>query len=178
MILRKNNRIVRTVLTANLVVLCVLLCGCNGKARPDPVDEGKMNAALINTFNDTAMENAIIAQHTLYPYHFVNDSDQLNDLGKRDLSILARHLKDIPGPLNVSSDGSSDKLYNARVAYVGAQLKKNGVDLSKVVISDGLPGGSGMPSSDVAQIREADRKARNAQRSSYPQVQNESVSSQ
>ena len=175
MIKNRSNCIVRTVLTVNLVVLCVVLCGCNGDARPEPVDEGKMNAALINSFNDTAMENAIIAQHTLYPYHFVNDSDQLNDLGKRDLSILTRHLKDNPGPLNVSSDGSSDKLYKARVAYVGAQLKKNGVDLSKVVISDGLPGGSGMPSSDVAQIMEADRKARNDQRETYPQVRNEGI---
>jgi hypothetical protein len=166
---------VRTVLTSELVVLCVLLCGCNGNARREPVDEGKMNAAPINAFNDTAMENAIIAQHTLYPYHFVNDSDQLNDLGKRDLSILARHFKENPGQLNINSADAGDNLYKARLAYVTAQLKKDGVNLSKLVISDGMPGGSGMSSSDVAQIKEADRKVRNERRAAVPKMENESI---
>jgi hypothetical protein len=175
MILSRNNRIVRTVLTAELVVLCVLLCGCNGNARREPADEGKMNAALINAFNDTAMENAIIAQHTLYPYHFVNGSDQLTDLGKRDLSILARHFKENPGQLNVSSADAGDKLYKARLVCVSAQLKKDGVDLSKLVISDGMPGGSGMSSSDVAKIKEDDQKARSERRAAYPKRENESI---
>jgi hypothetical protein len=133
-----------------------------------------MNAGLITAYNDTAMENAIIVQHSLYPYHFVNNSDQLNELGRRDLSVLVKHFKEYPGQLNISRDGTSKSLYQARLAYVTGQLKKDGIDISKLTISDGLPGGSGMTSSEVVQIKEADQKARNDRRKSYPVIQNES----
>ncbi len=151
-----------------LVVLCVLLNGCDNTAKRAPVNEGLMNAGLINAFNDAAMENAIIAQHALYPYHFVNNSNQLNELGRRDLSILAKHFKEYPGQLTISSDGTSENLYKSRLAYVAEQLKKDGIDVSRVAISDGMPGGSGMTSSDVVQIKEADQKARNERRQSFP----------
>jgi hypothetical protein len=151
-----------------LVVFCVLLSGCETTAKKPPVNERLMNAGLINAFNDAAMENAIIAQHTLYPYHFVNNSEKLNDLGRRDLSILARHFKEYPGQLNISGEGTDENIYQARLAYVSDMLKKDGIDVSKVAISDGLPGGDGMNSVDVLQIKEADQKARNERRQSYP----------
>ncbi|MFH1371881.1 MAG: hypothetical protein ABII09_11440 [Planctomycetota bacterium] len=127
-----------------------------------------MNAGLITAFNDTAMENAIIAQHTLYPYHFVNNSDQLNELGRRDLAILSKHFKEHPGQLNMSGDGVNETLYQERITYIVGQLKKDGIDTSNIIISDGMPGGSGMASNDVLQIKEADQKARNDLRQSRP----------
>jgi hypothetical protein len=166
MISNKKNRIMETALVIELALLCVFVCGCNKH-----VNEGRMNAGLINAYNDTAMENAIIAQHSLFSYHFINNSDQLNELGRRDLSILTKHFKEYPGPLNISRDGISENLYKARVAYISKQLKKDGIDTSKLTISDGLPGGSGMASTEVVQIREADQKARNERRQIYPKVE-------
>lgn len=154
----------KTVFVIELALLCVFVCGCNNTHK-EAINEGQMNAGLITAYNDTAMENAIIAQHSLYSYHFVNNSDQLNELGRRDLSILAKHFKEYPGQLDISHDGTSKGLYQARVACVSGQLKKDGVDISKLTISDGLPGGSGMASNDVVKINEANQKARNEQRS-------------
>jgi hypothetical protein len=165
----------KTAFVIELALLCVFFCGCNDTPK-QTVNEGQMNAGLINAYNDTAMENAIIAQHSLYPYHFVNNSEQLNELGRRDLSILAKHFKDNPGELDINRDGISESLYKARLAYVAGQLKKDGVDISKLAISDGLPGGSGMASSDVLQIKEADQKARNDRRQAFPVIQNQNVS--
>ena len=178
MISNQNNRVVKTVLVVELALLCVFLCGCNNAPRKEPVNEGGMNASLINAYNDTAMENAIIAQHCLYPYHFVNNSEQLNELGRRDLSILSKHFKEYPGQLDINRGDVSEKLYKARVAYVSGQLKKDDIDISKITISDGLPGGSGMSSNDVGQIKEADQKVRNARRSTVPVVESESMNRQ
>ena len=175
MISSKNNCVMKTVFVVELALLCVFLGSCTHRK---PVNEGQMNAGLITAYNDTAMENAIITQHSLYPYHFVNNSEQLNELGRRDLSVLAKHFKEYPGQLDISRDGTSENLYKARLAYVTGQLKKDGVDISKLTISDGLPGGSGMASNDVVQIKEADQKARNERRESRPVIQNGSSSSQ
>ena len=175
MITSKNNCVMKTVFVIELALLCVFVCGCNNTHK-EAINEGQMNAGLITAYNDTAMENAIIAQHSLYSYHFVNNSDQLNELGRRDLSILAKHFKEYPGQLDISHDGTSKGLYQARVAYVSGQLKKDGVDISKLTISDGLPGGSGMTSSEVVQIKEADQKARNERQKSSPMTQNASSS--
>ena len=164
----------KTVFVIELALLCVFVCGCNNTHK-EAINEGQMNAGLITAYNDTAMENAIIAQHSLYSYHFVNNSDQLNELGRRDLSILAKHFKEYPGQLDISRDGTSENLYKARLAYVAGQLKKDGVDIFKLTISDGLPGGSGMASNDVVKINEANQKARNEQRSK-PMTGNESSS--
>lgn len=43
---------------------------------------------------ETSVENAVISQCTLYPYHFAAYSASLNDLGRRDLNILASHFKE------------------------------------------------------------------------------------
>ncbi len=166
----KKNCIVKTALVVELALVCILLVSCGTSVRNERIDEGEMNAGLITAYNDTAMENAIIAQHTLYPYHFITNGTQLNELGRRDLSILAKYFKDNPGELNVSRDDVSDALYQERLTYVANQLKEDGIDLSKLTISDGMPGGGHMAASDVLQIKEADQKARQSRRENYPQM--------
>jgi hypothetical protein len=178
MISNKNTCVMKTAFVVELALLCVFLSSCNNTHKePVKINEGQMNAGLVSAYNDTAMENAIIVQHSLYPYHFVNNSEQLNELGRRDLLILAKHFKEYPGQIDVSRDGTNASLYQARLAYVAGQLKKDGVDISKVTISDGLPGGSGMTSSDVGQIMEADQKVRSERRQSIPDIGNNSSNS-
>jgi hypothetical protein len=172
----KNNGILKTVYVIELVLSCVILCGCEEAVQREPVNKSLVNTELINTLNDLAIENAIVNQHTLYPYHFVDNSEQLNELGRRDLDILASHFKQYPGKLNISSDGTDERLYQGRLTYITEQLDKAGVDLFKVTISDGTPGGSGMASSDVLQIKEADQNARNDRRRRYPTTYDNSSS--
>jgi len=155
-----------------MVLSCILLSGCCNDANnsSESFDDRKLNEGLINSFNDTSMENAIISQHTLYPYHFINDSPNLNDLGMRDLSILAKHFKDNPGQLNVSHQNANEALYAQRTSFIAEQLNKSGVDMSKIIISDGMPGGSSMSAEDVLLIRAADQKVRDTTRKTSPQL--------
>jgi hypothetical protein len=123
----------------------VLLAGCEEEqAARKP--EKSLDTELVNTLNNIQVENAIITQHTLYPYHFVTDGEGLNDLGQRDFAVLAKHFQEHPGVLNVRQGEASVKLYTARLAQVQSQLSAAGVDVSRMIISDGLPGGPGLPS--------------------------------
>jgi hypothetical protein len=132
------------------VSLFVLPVGCQEEAKPPAgPDPRQVNIELMNAFNDIAMQNAIIAQHTLYPYHFINNSARLNELGQRDLDVLAGHFAENPGRLNIRMDGLAADLYRARIDTVTERLAAAGVDMDRVSVSDGMPGGDGMVSERV-----------------------------
>jgi hypothetical protein len=133
-------------------VIClagVLLAGCNEEEKAASKARKNLDIELVNIVNNIQVENAIITQHTLYPYHFVTDGAGLNDLGQRDLMVLARHYQEQPGVLNVRQGETSAALYGARVAQVQSRLKEAGVDVSRMTISDGMPGGPGRPSEAI-----------------------------
>ncbi len=133
-------------LHAGIICLaCVLIVGCEDQQAKKQTEKN-LDVELVNTVNNLQVENAIITQHTLYPYHFETDGAGLNDLGQRDLMVLAKHFKEQPGVLNVRKGETGAELYTARVAQVQSRLKEAGVDVSRMTISDGMPGGPGMPS--------------------------------
>jgi hypothetical protein len=140
--------------TSGVVALCLvggLMAGCKEDART--AGNKRLDTELVRTLNNIGVENAIIAQHTLYPYHFVPDGAALNELGQRDFAVLARHFAEYPGLLNVSpGDGVPAELYRARVAYVTSWLKQAGVEPGRVTVSDGMPGGPGLRSEKVVTI--------------------------
>jgi hypothetical protein len=130
-----------------------LLSGCPEDART--AADRRLDQELVKTLNNIGVENAIITQHTLYPYHFVVEGEKLNDLGQRDFAVLARHFTEHPGLLNVrQGEGISPELYKARVTHVTSRLKDAGIDPARVSISDGVPGGPGLPAERVVTILE------------------------
>lgn len=137
-----------------LVVFCILPLGCQEETTDKTANERLMNRTLINTYSDIAIQNAIISEHTLYPYHFVKNGAELNELGLRDLAVLAGHFDKNGGHLNVRQLEASAELYEARVNFVREKLREAGIDMAGVSISDGMPGGSGMPSEKVLDISE------------------------
>jgi hypothetical protein len=155
----RKNKIMKTSLLIVLVFGCYVLCGCKETARVKPIDKGLIYSKQVNMLNDIAIENAIVTQHTLYPYHFINNSEQLNELGHKDLSILIEHFKEYPGQLNVQQEDIDYSLYKARLAFVSQKLQDAGVDMTKVSIVDGMPGGSGMETDNVIEIQKAKRKS-------------------
>ena len=70
--------------TGIICLAAFLLAGCEEEQKAARVDQKKLDIELVNTLNNIQVENAIITQHTLYPYHFVTDGAGLNDLGERD----------------------------------------------------------------------------------------------
>lgn len=149
--------------TSGVVAICLvcgLMSGCEEDART--AADRRLDQELIKTLNNVGVENAIITQHTLYPYHFVVDGEKLNDLGQRDFAVLARHFTEHPGLLNVrQGEGISPDLYKAHVAYVTSRLKDAGIDPARVSISDGMPGGPGLPSERVVTVLQKSADASN-----------------
>ena len=70
----------------------ILLGGCEERQRSYE-SEQNLDRELVTSLNNAGVKAAIVREHTLYPHHFVADGQQLNDLGKRDFSILVDHLQ-------------------------------------------------------------------------------------
>lgn len=130
------------------MLLAIALTGCQSASHQTVSTDQRAseNAWVIHDYENQAINNAIIAQHTLYPYHFLLNSEQLTELGDRDLMVLADHFMDAPGPLNIRRGNESDELYQARIDHVKSRLVNAGIDTSRVKLADDFPGGTGQSS--------------------------------
>jgi len=133
-------------------VILAAMCGCEPADNPKRDGVAKIDKWLVNSFSDAAINNAIIRQHTLFPYHFTPDSPELNELGRRDLGVLAAHYREHPGKLNIRRGDVSNELYDARVKAVGEMLAEANAQTQRIQIRDELPGGDGMVSEKVVII--------------------------
>ena len=134
-----------------LALACILIFGCQENVKEDP-NRKLLNSQLVNTYNDIALENAIISQHSLYSYHFVKNGAELNELGKRDLSVLINHFVHQAGHLNIRRHDTSIELYEARIESVQKKLQEAGIKIDRISISDDMPGGSGLASESILVI--------------------------
>jgi len=135
------------------VLFCILIIGCQENMQKNP-DDRLINNQLVKSYNDIAIQNAIVSQHTLFPYHFVVNGVELNELGKRDLAALTSHFIRHPGHLNIRQAKTDVDLYEARVNMVHERLLEAGIDKERISISDDMPGGSGITSERVLIILE------------------------
>lgn len=152
-----------------IAVFCILIAGCNENMEKQP-DKPLINAQLIETYNDMALENAIISQHTLYPYHFVQNGADLNELGKRDLGVLIKRFITEPGILNLRKSDTPSDLYSSRVELVYQRLQKAGLNMDKINISDEMPGGSGMASETIIVILEKEDETTSSSSASQTRI--------
>jgi outer membrane protein OmpA-like peptidoglycan-associated protein len=91
----------KSFLTLIMVLPVALMVGCStsrmccDKPLTDlgPEERRFANELMANSFRDESIRNGIVAQHTIYPYHFVADTAQLNELGEHALEVLAAHYK-------------------------------------------------------------------------------------
>jgi hypothetical protein len=138
-------------------ILVLMLAGCS-ETDPGLQKQRSVNVWMAQTVRDAQRDNALIAQHTLYSYHFIPDSPTLNDLGFSDLSILASHYRMHPGRLSVRRQDAPEDLHEARVAGVRYFLEKSGVQMDRMVVEDVLPGGDGAQADRVLRSLERDMK--------------------
>jgi hypothetical protein len=143
----------RSLILAALGVGLLAAGGCNSPQWPLE-RRATMNSWMVNDYHDEAIRNGVIADHTLYPHHFVAYGSRLNELGRRDLDILAQHYRANPGQLNVRRNGADGALYAARIEHVRAMLGDQGVDMARVEVADGPAGGEGVMSERVLIILE------------------------
>ncbi len=138
----------------SVLVLCtVALTGCKYFETKYELNASERrraaNEEMVNLPIEEQVRNAVIAQHTIFPHHFVSGTDQLNEIGRRDLLILAGHYRDYPGALGMRPEGTNCELDEARVAAVKGFLEHEGVDVAALTIGDAYPGGDGMASTRV-----------------------------
>jgi hypothetical protein len=129
------------------VILLGLLAACEAPVYPANGTGDLLLAA--------SLQRAIVVQSTLFPYHFVPGSAELNELGQRDLAVLARHFQGHAGALSVRRGDATPELEDARIKAVLTALVAAGVGKDKVSVRDGLPGGEGLASARVIEILKA-----------------------
>jgi len=132
-----------------MTAMLVFASGCEMQEQTVAEQNSEVDAWLVESMQDTQIENAIIRQHTVYPYHFVVNSAELNELGGRDLDVLARHYKEHPGQINIRRGDIGEDLWQARCKTIVKQLADSGVDMNLVSIDEGLAGGDGMTAPEV-----------------------------
>ena len=119
---------------AVVILMCaVLICACTPVEKgpvTNAVNKDQVNQTILGTYSDLAIQNAIITQHTLYPYHFVNNSADLNTIGQRDLSILIEHFQQNPGRLMIQQGSEDDLLYQSRGQLVYEKMLQAGTVLT------------------------------------------------
>jgi hypothetical protein len=133
------------------ILFCILTIGCQEDMQKNP-NNHVVNSQLVKTYNDIAMQNAIVSQHTLFPYHFVTNGAELNELGQRDLAALTSHFIKYPGHLNIRRHNTAADLYEARIDTVHERLIEAGIDKERISISDDMPGGEGITSERILVI--------------------------
>ena len=145
-----------------IVALVTKAIGCKP---PDQgfKDEKSRPSWRTDGIRNSAINNAIIAQHTFYPYHFIPNAAALNELGESDLEVLAAHFRYHPGTINIRRGSDPQDLYEARVQAVRKYLIGVDIDDDRIVFSDGLPGGRGMPSEHVLKILTRDAEGTGSQ---------------
>lgn len=129
------------------IIIVVAIAGC--ATCPGTERERCQNVSMANSLLDESVGNAVLTQRTIWPWHFVSGTAVLNELGERDLELLSEHLKEHAGTLHVRGGEDKADLRQARLARVKDFLREKGVDVNKVAIDKGLPGGEGLPSGDV-----------------------------
>lgn len=133
-------------------------------ANPAPEHYGKLNAAMVQVLNRSSIDAAILEQHTLYPYHFVRHSTELNDLGRRDLAVLLTHYKEFAHAgtvqsLNVRRADTPETLYDARIRRVAQLIADAGIASNRIEVADGMPGGDGAQTERAIRILETELDA-------------------
>ncbi len=139
-------------IAAALAIIAGCSCECDREHQQMLQSRKQTDSRLSTWAHEASVENAILAQHTLFPYHFVPNSAELNELGMRDLGVLARHYQENPGRLSVRRSGTEQGIYRARLDRVGQLLRQAGVNVAAVDIADAPAGGEGMDSEQVLHI--------------------------
>jgi len=139
------------------------MVGCNESPPMDASIESssrQQQAAdkwFVESQTHASITNGILAQRTMYPYHFDPASARLTDLGRRDLAILADYFRNTSRTLTLVRGDASDELYLARTGMVRDSLKQAGIDLAHVTIADGAPGGAGISGQYIVDTAKSDK---------------------
>ena len=105
------------------LLMLAALVGCRSSASEGPAP-ATSEMWVSRWINEATQNEAILREKTVYPYHFVPETAELNDLGLRTVSVLAGHFVQHDGSMNVRQGDASEALQDARLAAVRAHLSE------------------------------------------------------
>ncbi|HTE04605.1 MAG TPA: hypothetical protein VK824_00310 [Planctomycetota bacterium] len=138
--------------TLHALILGGLVAAAAGCRSPQDELRGLDSMWSGESLRAASLNAAIVTQATLYPYHFGIGTATLNELGRRDLGVLAAHFHDHAGTLNVHRADASPALYEGRLSTVRAALAASGIPSGQIALADAAPGGDGMESDRALHI--------------------------
>ena len=101
---------------------------------------------LVESALDDQVAQGIRRSRAVFPHHFSPESARLTTAGRRVLDVLGPSLSRDGGRISVRRGAVSESLYGARVEAVQEGLIARGVELDRIVLDDGPPGGPGVSS--------------------------------
>ena len=159
--------------------LAIGFAGCDGDRKNrsgQPASATALQRDELNRIDRWAVEaplahsvdNAVITQRILYDYLFEAGGSRLTVVGRRDALTMARHYRGSDWELSVRPGSAGPELYAARVKVVRELMQRQGVADDELAITDGTPGGAGLPASDARRIRAESLKGAGSLRSGDP----------
>lgn len=143
-----------------VAMIAAAIAGCQSSNDPLPMplyDDTELDSGMVQRYFTEQIDSGIVRQRTIYSHHFVDQTAHLNELGRRDISVLARHYRQYGGSLHVRQGPTSNELYAVRLESIRAALAASGVSKDQVVIDDGLPGGDGLSAEAASRALENHR---------------------
>ena len=150
-------------LPAALLCLTLGAAACSSTSYSQGGPTGIRNMWAGEHIRNAALRQAVLSQSTLYPYHFVVGAAELNELGWRDMEILAAHFALHGGQLSLRRGDTGEELYEERLKAVETSLAAAGVEPGRVRVHGGLPGGDGTTAERVLEVLERSRTELNTE---------------
>jgi hypothetical protein len=137
------------------VVVSLLVAGCNqpgARLNAPPHGQPYQTADLQGTFTYMA-DNALLADMTVSDMHFLPHRSLLNDLGVQRLSRLAALMDAYGGTIRFNTELTDEDLIARRTGVIMDFLAQAGVDTTREVVVQDMPGGVGMPATEAILIK-------------------------
>lgn len=137
------------------VAVSLLVVGCNNpgaRLNAPPHGQPYETADTQGTFVYMT-DNALLADMTVSDRHFLPHRAKLNHLGVQRLSRLASLMDAYGGVVRFNSELDDKDLIAQRAEAIVEFLAEAGVDTTREVVVQDMPGGRGMPATEVILIR-------------------------
>jgi hypothetical protein len=132
------------------VALALSACKSKDQANSFVVDDERaMHEAMVNNMWAEHADAAVSSATVLYPYHFENASNELNELGHAEVAVLTNSYDGRKLTVHLARGGASDELYQDRVNAVRQAFIDAGANGNMIAFDDKLSGGNGMSTDRV-----------------------------
>ena len=137
------------------IAVSLLVVGCNtpgARLNAPPHGQPYETADTQGTFVYMT-DNALLADMTVGDMHFLPHPAKLNDVGVQRLSRLASLMDAYGGVVRFNSELDDEELIGQRAEAIVEFLAEAGVDTTREVVVQDMPGGRGMLAREVILIR-------------------------